>query len=52
MIRGSRFVHCVLLRTSPVAVRVAVRSIESATAGDEATDVDERVCEVGVGCAF
>jgi hypothetical protein len=48
MIRGCRFVHCVLMRISPVAVRVAVHRWSSVRARGEVCGVGEAMSEVSV----
>ena len=49
MIRGCRFVHCVPVRTSPVAVRVAVHSWPSIRAWDDTSGVAHGMTEVSAG---
>src|SRR5687767_493831 len=46
-----RYVCCVLMRTSPAAVRVALHAWSSIRAWDEASDVGQGMTEVGVGRA-
>jgi len=46
--RGCRFVHCVLVRISPVAVRVAVHACSAIRARGEVHGVGEGMSEVGV----
>jgi len=48
MIRRNRFVHCVPVRISPVAVRVAVHAWSAIRAWDEASAVGQGTTEVGV----
>jgi hypothetical protein len=46
--RGRRFVHCVPVRISPVAVRVAVHACSAIRARGEVRGVGEGMSEVGV----
>ena len=48
MIWRSHFVHCILARTSPVAVRVAVHAWSSIGARDEVCGVGKGMSEVSV----
>jgi hypothetical protein len=48
MICGSRFVQCVPVRASPVAVRVAVYAWSTTRARDEVCGVGQGMFEVGV----
>jgi hypothetical protein len=48
MIWRSHFVHCVLARTSPVAVRVALHSWSATRARDEASGVGQGMTEAGI----
>ena len=49
MIRGCRFVHCVLMRISRVALRVAVHWWSSIPAWDESSGVGQGMTDVSVG---